>query len=49
MGSDALQGVSYIQRLQTVGGVALAAACAAANQGEQQLVADSADYVFCGR
>ena len=49
MGSGAMQGVTYIQRLKTVGGVAPAAACAAANKGEQQVVTYAADYVFYGR
>ncbi len=45
-GTGAMQGVSHIQRLKTVGGVAPAAACAAANKGEKQVVTYAADYVF---
>ena len=48
-GSGAMQGVTYIQRLKTVGGVAPAMACAAANKGEKQVVTYAADYVFYGR
>ena len=45
----AMQGVTYIQRLNTKGGVAPASACAAANSGAKQQVAYQADYVFYGR
>src|SRR6218665_666115 len=48
MGMGAMQGVSHIQRLQTQGGVAPAAACLMANQGERRQVAYQADYVFYG-
>jgi len=48
-GMGAMQGVTYIQRLNTRGGVAPAAACAAANVGAKQQVAYQADYVFYGR
>jgi hypothetical protein len=48
MGMGAMQGISHIQRLQTVGGVAPAAACAMTNQGERKQVAYQADYVFYG-
>lgn len=48
-GMGAMQGVSYIQRLKTQGGVAPAAACGMANQGARQQVAYQADYVFYGR
>ena len=44
-----MTGVTYIQRLKTVGGVAPAMACAAANKGEKQVVTYAADYVFYGR
>ncbi|CAN5204747.1 DUF3455 domain-containing protein [soil metagenome] len=47
-GVGAMQGISHIQRLQTVGGVAPATACAAANKGERKSVAYQADYVFYG-
>ena len=48
MGAGAMQGVSYIQRLNTKGGVAPAAACDAASKGQRQQVAYEADYVFYG-
>jgi len=48
-GTGAMQGVTYIQRLNTSGGVAPAAACAAGNVGAKQQVAYQADYVFYGR
>lgn len=47
-GMGAMQGISHIQRLKTVGGVAPAAACMMANKGERQQVAYQADYVFYG-
>lgn len=46
MGMGAMQGVSYIQRLKTQGGVAPAAACGMTNKGERRQVAYQADYVF---
>lgn len=46
MGSGAMQGVSYIQRLKTRGGVAPAAACSGAEIGQRQQVSYEADYVF---
>jgi Protein of unknown function (DUF3455) len=46
MGSGAMQGVSYIQRVNTQGGVAPAAACASPNLGQKQVVRYSADYIF---
>jgi hypothetical protein len=48
MGAGAMQGVSYIQRLNTKGGVAPAMACDAAAKGKRQQVAYEADYVFYG-
>lgn len=48
-GNGAMQGVSYIQRLKTVGGVAPALPCAAGNMGEKKIVAYAADYVFYGK
>ena len=48
VGMGAMQGISHIQRLQTVGGVAPAAACKMANKGERRQVAYQADYVFYG-
>ena len=47
-GSGAMTGVSYIQRLNTKGGVAPALACDAASKGQRQQVRYEADYVFYG-
>ena len=46
MGQGAMQGVSYIQRLKTQGGVAPAAPCSAETVGQKRQVAYQADYVF---
>ncbi|WP_439113787.1 DUF3455 domain-containing protein [Hydrogenophaga sp.] len=46
MGMGAMQGVSYIQRVATQGGVAPAMACGAGNLGSQQIVNYQADYIF---
>jgi hypothetical protein len=46
MGMGAMQGVSYIQRVSTRGGVAPASACGASNMGEKQVVKYQADYIF---
>ena len=43
-----MTGVSYIQRLNTKGGVAPAMACDMASKGQRQKVAYEADYVFYG-
>ena len=48
MGMGAMTGVSYIQRLNTKGGVAPAMACDAMGKGKRQVVAYEADYVFYG-
>ncbi len=48
MGAGAMTGVSYIQRLNTKGGVAPATACDAAAKGQRQMVAYEADYIFYG-
>ncbi len=48
MGAGAMNGVSYIQRVNTKGGVAPAMACDAAGKGKRQQVAYEADYVFYG-
>ena len=45
-GAGAMQGVSFIQRLKTRGGVAPAPACTAAEAGQRKQVAYEADYVF---
>jgi hypothetical protein len=41
-----MTGVTYIQRLETKGGVAPSAACNAAAAGTKQQVAYQAKYVF---
>ena len=46
MGKGAMTGISYIQRLETKGGVAPAAACGMATKGAKQQVAYQAKYVF---
>lgn len=46
MGSGAMQGVSYIQRVATRGGVAPAMPCGAGNVGQKQVVQYQADYIF---
>lgn len=48
MGAGAMQGVAYIQRLNTKGGVAPAATCDSAAKGQRRQVAYEADYVFYG-
>ncbi|MGE8114221.1 DUF3455 domain-containing protein [Pseudomonas sp. NPDC086566] len=45
-GTGTMQGVSFIQRLATRGGVAPASACTAQNKGARQVVQYQADYVF---
>ena len=45
-GMGAMQGVTYIQRVATKGGVAPAAACTAANAGQKQVVKYQADYII---
>ena len=45
-GSGAMQGVSYIQRVATRGGVAPMSACSASNLGAKQWVPYQADYIF---
>ena len=46
MGSGALTGVTYIQRVALKGGVAPAMACTAGNKGQRQTVMYQADYIF---
>lgn len=46
MGNGAMQGVTYIQRVATLGGVAPATPCAAGNLGAKQIVKYQADYIF---
>lgn len=48
IGTGTLQGVNFVQRLNTKGGVAPALPCDAASQGRRQQVAYEADYVFYG-
>ncbi|MBY0468500.1 MAG: DUF3455 domain-containing protein [Burkholderiaceae bacterium] len=47
-GTGAMTGVSYIQRLNTKGGVAPATACTSDTKGARQQVAYEAEYVFYG-
>lgn len=46
MGMGAMQGVTYVQRVATVGGVAPAMPCAASNAGTKQIVQYRADYIL---
>ncbi|MES2687920.1 MAG: DUF3455 domain-containing protein [Pseudomonadota bacterium] len=46
MGSGMMQGVTYIQRVDTRGGVAPAMPCAAGNLNAKQIVKYQADYIF---
>ena len=46
MGIGAMTGVTYVQRVATVGGVAPAMACGASNMGAKQIVKYQADYIF---
>lgn len=46
MGSGAMTGVTYIQRVKLSGGVAPATACTAANKGARSTVNYQADYIF---
>lgn len=45
-GAGVLQGVSYIQRVATQGGVPPITPCTAARGGQRQLVRYQADYIF---
>lgn len=45
-GSGSMQGVSYIQRVATMGGVAPVEACDKDREGANQRVRYSADYIF---
>lgn len=47
-GAGAMQGVAWIQRVNTRGGVAPEQACDAASKGQRRQVNYSADYVFYG-
>ena len=46
VGSGAMTGVTYIQRVATKGGVAPATACGAGNVGSKEIVKYQADYIF---
>jgi len=46
MGSGAMTGVSYIQRVALQGGVAPASVCGAGNKGAREIVKYQADYIF---
>ena len=45
-GSGAMTGVTHIQRVNTMGGVAPSSACAASNVSAKQVVKYQADYIF---
>lgn len=45
-GAGAMQGVTYIQRVNTQGGVAPPAPCSAANLSAKQVVKYQSDYIF---
>jgi len=45
-GMGAMTGVTYIQRVATVGGVAPSAPCTAATKGQKQIVKYQADYIL---
>ena len=46
MGSGAMTGVSYIQRVALKGGVAPASVCSPATKGMKEIVKYQADYIF---
>ncbi len=46
VGSGSMTGVTYIQRVNTKGGVAPTDACTATMAGQKKTVAYKADYVF---
>ncbi len=46
MGAGAMQGVSYVRRVATQGGVAPTMACDAAGVGQKQVVKYRADSIF---
>jgi hypothetical protein len=46
VGNGVMQGVTYIQRLNTVGGIAPQEPCAASSAGQRRQVKYEADYVF---
>jgi hypothetical protein len=46
VGAGAMQGVTYIQRVATQGGVAPSMVCAASTAGQKQIVKYQADYIF---
>jgi hypothetical protein len=45
-GMGAMQGVTFVQRVATMGGVAPAMPCAAGNVGAKQIVKYQSDYIF---
>lgn len=45
-GMGMMQGVTFIQRVATVGGAAPSATCTKANEGANQLVRYTADYIY---
>lgn len=45
-GTGAMSGITFIQRMNTMGGVAPADACGASNMGAKKMVKYEADYLF---
>ncbi len=45
-GTGAMSGITFIQRMNTKGGVAPSMPCAMANKGEKKMVKYEADYLF---
>lgn len=45
-GSGAMSGITYVQRVETRGGVAPATPCGTGNLGQKQVVQYQADYIF---
>ncbi|WP_259331944.1 DUF3455 domain-containing protein [Pseudomonas sp. GW101-3H06] len=45
-GKGAMSGVTYIQRVAVIGGVAPMSECTAANKGKREIVKYQADYIF---
>ena len=46
MGAGAMQGVSYVQRVATVGGTAPQSVCGKVNENEKRVVQYKSDYIF---
>jgi hypothetical protein len=46
MGNGAMTGITYVQRVATMGGVAPASTCDASTMGRKEIVKYQADYIF---